>query len=125
MVLKKDSSGTIVITCSASKPSYEKLIKIAGVEGQVLYPELSSASADVDAASVEKMFSTFYTSRYRQFIATLKFGTELTSQVAITPPPASASIQQNFEDVEVKMDQNIDIKGGRSHLSFLTSPQII
>jgi len=94
-----------------AKLSYEKLIKLSGIDGQVLFPELGRPEADVDAASVEKMFATFYMSRYKQFVATLKFGSEMASQVTISPPPTSSVFQQNFDFVEVEMEQTIDIKG--------------
>jgi hypothetical protein len=57
------------------------------------------------------MFATFYMSRYKQFVATLKFGSEMASQVTISPPPTSSVFQQNFDFVEVEMEQTIDIKG--------------
>ena len=95
----------------AAQSFHEKLIKLSGIEGQVVFPELSKSDSEIDSTAVEKMFSNFYTSRYRQFIATLKFGTELTSQVTISPMPMSTMIQQNFEDVEVEMEPMIDLQG--------------
>lgn len=105
----------VILNCSEAKLAYEKLIERTGVEGQVMLPEVSKP--EIDVSSVEKMFSAFYTARYRQFIGTLKFGDELSSSVTLCPPPTSCKHESNYEVVEVEVEQTLDIKG----LGFNTS----
>ena len=99
----------IILNCSEAKLAYEKLIERTGVEGQVMLPEVSKPEIDVSA--VEKMFSGFYTARYRQFVGTLKFGDELSSSVTLCPPPTSCKHEVNYEVLEVEVEQTLDVKG--------------
>ena len=103
----------ILFTNRDAKLAYEKLIERTGVEGSVVLPEVNPRAEvkEIESNSVEKMFQSFYSSRYRQFIGTLKFGEELTSSVSLCPPPLPFNHTADFEVVEAQVEQIMEIKG--------------
>lgn len=70
------------------------------------------------------MFQSFYTSRYQQFVGTLKFGEELASSVTLCPPPVPFKHTADFEVVEAEVEQIMEIKGFLS-ISDVSSPPVV
>ncbi len=83
------------------------------MEGSVVLPEVNPRAEvkEIESNSVEKMFQSFYTSRYQQFVGTLKFGEELASSVTLCPPPVPFKHTADFEVVEAEVEQIMEIKG--------------
>lgn len=117
---------TVVCAChprdpylARSRPAWEKLLGLTGLETRLLVPE-----GEVSVASVEALFNQVLESDYREYVGTFNFGDELSTKVTLCPPPRPYKAERDFEAVEAQVSDAIDVKGFLS-LSDVSSPPVV
>ncbi|XP_054724711.1 integrator complex subunit 14-like [Uloborus diversus] len=100
----------------ASLPIYQKLVDIAGGEGQVFVPE-----GALTLKSVTAMFTKLAEEYYSPFHGVLHCG-HLTSNVSLSPPPEPYYKARDFETVKAEISSDIYICGFLSITDVASPP---
>jgi len=79
-------------------PTFEHLIELAGLPGQVLVPQ-EQPGHQLTRASVEKCFQTLIDIHFKPFVGKLNLGDELSSNITLSPPPTKYKKVKEFETV--------------------------
>jgi len=104
--------------------SYEKLIELSGLPGQVLVPTVTQPGSQLTRNCVEKCVQTVIDTHFKPFIGKLTMGDEFNCPVTLCPPPVKFKKVKEFEKVEAEIEEVLDIKGFLT-LADVASPPVV
>ena len=108
---------------SSEVSSFEKLIEISGLPGQVLVPSLSQGS-QLTRNCVEKCVQTVIDTHFKPYIGKLTMGDELNVQITLCPPPTKFKKVKEFDKIQAEIEDILDIKGFLT-LADVASPPVV